>query len=312
MTIRDATRDDYGSLVRLMRFTHAIPTTEQNLVDVEEKRTKDYPFLRQVVEKDSEIIAYCKSQRWEIPDPVRYILAIAVEPDHRRQGLGTKLYEIASSHALESGAKELWLQSVDGDEVGEGFAKRRGYTHCFYLQDLTLDLENCDLSPFQDAVDFAEQSGVTFASYADFEDNNANSRKLFALHQAVEHDVPVFGNDAFLNYDEWVKRVKGGKYFDPAGQILAVHGDQWVGLGAVGPFEPDVYFNLITGVLREYRNRKLGMALKVVSTRYAMSKGAKLIRTQNHGTNAPMRAINKKLGYAGLLGWNTWAKKIEG
>jgi len=311
LNIRDATPEDYPALARLMRFTHAIPTTEQMLVEVEEKRNKEHPLLRKVVEKDGEIIAYCKSQRWEIPDPVRYIMAIAVEPEHRRQGLGAKLYDMTVEHALSSGAKELWLQTVEEDEVGEGFAKRRGYSHCFYLQDLTLNLEKVDLSPFEDSVKAAEASGLRFASYADFEDNDENCRKLYALHQAVERDVPVFGNDAFLTYEEWVKRVKGGKYFEAGGQIFAMDGDKWVGIGAVGPYQQGAYFNLITGVLRDYRNRKLGMALKVISTRYAMSKGAKMMRTQNHGTNAPMRAINKKLGYEGLAGWNTWHKHVE-
>ncbi len=81
--------------------------------------------------------------------------------------------------------------------------------------------------------------------------------------------------------------------------MIALDGDKWIGLGAVGEFYSGTHVNAITGVLREYRGRKIGLALKLLGIEFAKSRGAKELRTQNHGTNAPMLAINKRLGYHG-------------
>jgi predicted GNAT superfamily acetyltransferase len=82
------------------------------------------------------------------------------------------------------------------------------------------------------------------------------------------------------------------------GQILALDGDRFVGLAAVGYFaETNSMYNLMTGVDEAYRGRKLAQALKLRSIRYAQSCGADFIRTNNDSENGPMLAINRKLGY---------------
>ena len=92
-------------------------------------------------------------------------------------------------------------------------------------------------------------------------------------------------------------------WFQPAGQILAAAGDEYVGLAAVGYFEDQNYmYNNITGVLRDYRGRKIAQALKLLTIRYAQAYGAATIRTSNDSENAPMLAINRKLGYKPLPG----------
>jgi len=52
-----------------------------------------------------------------------------------------------------------------------------------------------------------------------------------------------------------------------------------------------------TGVLKEYRGRKIALALKLLAIRFARACGATYIRTNNDSQNAPILAINEKLGY---------------
>jgi predicted GNAT superfamily acetyltransferase len=87
-------------------------------------------------------------------------------------------------------------------------------------------------------------------------------------------------------------------WFRPDGQILAADGDKYVGLSAVGYFkDSNSAYNLMTGVMPEYRGRKIALALKLLSIRAAKSWGVDTIRTNNDSQNAPMLAINHKLGY---------------
>ncbi len=52
-----------------------------------------------------------------------------------------------------------------------------------------------------------------------------------------------------------------------------------------------------TGVVRAYRGRGLGLLVKQRSLAWAAAAGITRVITQNDTTNAPMSAINRKLGY---------------
>ena len=69
-------------------------------------------------------------------------------------------------------------------------------------------------------------------------------------------------------------------------------------MAAVGYYErSNSMHNAFTGVERAYRGRKLGLALKLLAIQCARSYGATSIMTDNDSQNAPMLAINRKLGY---------------
>jgi RimJ/RimL family protein N-acetyltransferase len=71
-----------------------------------------------------------------------------------------------------------------------------------------------------------------------------------------------------------------------------------VGLAAVGFIEhTNRANNLITGVDRAYRGRMIALALKLLTIQYAKERGAEAIVTNNDSQNAPMLAVNRKLGY---------------
>ncbi len=106
-----------------------------------------------------------------------------------------------------------------------------------------------------------------------------------------------------MTYDEFVENVIGASWFRPEGQIFASDGDpakstEWIGLAGVRLLpEKRGAYNLMTGVLRSYRGRKIAQALKLLAIRYAKAQGAIYIRTTNDSLNVPMLAINDKLGY---------------
>ena len=87
-------------------------------------------------------------------------------------------------------------------------------------------------------------------------------------------------------------------WFRREGQLLALDGDQWVGMAAVSVFpEFGTAYNLHTGVLPAYRRRKIATSLKVLAIRYARQNGMHTLLTDNNLRNAPILAINRKLGY---------------
>jgi GNAT superfamily N-acetyltransferase len=55
--------------------------------------------------------------------------------------------------------------------------------------------------------------------------------------------------------------------------------------------------DLFTGTLPEYRGRGLALAVKLASLRWAAARGVTRVFTSNDETNAPMLAVNRRLGY---------------
>jgi GNAT superfamily N-acetyltransferase len=83
-----------------------------------------------------------------------------------------------------------------------------------------------------------------------------------------------------------------------AGLTDLADGDRWIALGAVGYFaNANSTCNMHTGVLREYRGRKIALALKLLAIRRSRECRAVCLRTNNNSQNAPILVTNRRLGY---------------
>jgi len=73
-----------------------------------------------------------------------------------------------------------------------------------------------------------------------------------------------------------------------------------VGLTYLVVHNPERASTGYTGVARAYRGRGVASALKEAAVRWASDHGIQYIYTGNDLTNAPMLAINRKLGFQPL------------
>lgn len=55
--------------------------------------------------------------------------------------------------------------------------------------------------------------------------------------------------------------------------------------------------NAMAGMIRDYRGRKIALALKVLAARYARLHEARTLETDNDPLNAPILVINRRMGY---------------
>lgn len=83
-------------------------------------------------------------------------------------------------------------------------------------------------------------------------------------------------------------------------------------MSAIGYFPAsNSCYNMMTGVDRAYRGRKIVLALKLLAIKCAQRCGADYIRTNNDSENAPILAVNRKLGYESKPGKYLLGKRIE-
>ena len=101
-----------------------------------------------------------------------------------------------------------------------------------------------------------------------------------------------------MAYEEWVDHVLQHPLFVRAGSFVAfVSGDAAaVSLLTADP-QSGRASNMFTGTRRAYRGRGLALAVKLASIRWAGANGITQMVTYNDATNAPMLAVNRRLGY---------------
>jgi GNAT superfamily N-acetyltransferase len=238
---------------------------------------------------------YIDHETWMRPD--RFELWALVDPARRGAGIGAALYDHGLQLALAHGAASFASETRDDDPASLRFAERRGYRIDRHTFESTLDLTVFDEQRFAGAVEAAEAAGIRFFTMADLGDTAEARRKLYDLNRRTALDNPS-ADGTFPPFEEFQQFVFGASWYRADGQILAADGERWVGIAAVAHYpERNSAYNAFTGVERDYRGRGLAHALKLLAVRCAQRYGAAYIRTNNDSQNAPMLAINRKLGY---------------
>jgi ribosomal protein S18 acetylase RimI-like enzyme len=226
-----------------------------------------------------------------------FYLWLAVDPQWRQRGLGLALYQDAQALLEAQGAALLRSEVQDDDAVSLRFAERHGFAVERHLFASRLDLTAFDEAPYGSLLATQDAAGIRFFTMADVGDSPAARHKLYELNANTGLDIPG-ADGSYMPFDEFERWVCGARWYNPAGQLLAADGDRWIGLCAVQLLpKAQGAHNLMTGVLEPYRGRKIALALKLLAIRYAREHGARYIRTDNDSLNAPMLAINQKLGY---------------
>ena len=221
-----------------------------------------------------------------------------IDPEQWSEELADALFDRAVEFAHSREAKRLttYLTLHDPADPLVPFLARHGFTEIDRIAPVMLDLAHFDPARFASPA----PDGITFFSYAEAGDTDENRRKLYALDETLDRDVPT--NDAHSEpppFEEWQKRFDRPEH-DGDALLLAANGaGEWIGISQLGFQEQtNIGWTFLTGVLPEYRGQGIALALKLRALDAALARGCPLILTENHEDNAPMRAINKKLGFA--------------
>jgi GNAT superfamily N-acetyltransferase len=209
--------------------------------------------------------------------------SVNVRASHRRRGIGNDLYERVFAHLETLGATSA-LASFPESDAGVAFATGHGFHEERAEAESALDPRTVDELP---APDFDLRSLAV-----------ADPRLAYEVDLAATRDMPSTEVIDEIPYEEWVGHVLEYPLFSAEGSYVAVVD----GVGAavsllIADGQSGRGANMFTGTLRAYRGRGLGLAVKLASIEWAKAHGITQIVTRNDETNAPMLAINRRLGY---------------
>ncbi|MDF2630716.1 MAG: hypothetical protein K0R39_4547 [Symbiobacteriaceae bacterium] len=296
--LRPYVESDMARIVEIVNAQSEAQTTLAEGLRVERTRRPEDKVLRlMATTADGTIVGTGLGYSGIGTKPGEFHIKIRVDRPYQGQGAGRALYQAIEEWALAEGAIRLAAGVREIDQDALPWAQRRGYAVEHHVFRSRLPLTDWDETAFAPYVEQAKTNGIRFSSFAAEITGEESYERCYDFVGRLMDDMPGALGRTRAPYERWRNNFRTLPDMNPAGWMLAIDGDRWVALSSVVRREDDGYFTGFTGVEREYRGRGIALALKVVSLTYARSVGAREIFTSNHSVNAPMLAVNRKLGY---------------
>ncbi len=252
------------------------------------------------VERGGALVGYAvASLDWLSTEPGRSECYVQVHPEHRGQGLGSALWDVVQVHLAAIGARATTSSTRD-DAPSVAFAERRGFR-----KTSSDSLSATDPTRLQSAPE--PPDGVALRPLADWLDD---PRPIYELDLAGVIDEPgdndfsgmtfELWRDDFWSYPDWDYDISTVAVVDgrPVSMsMLLVDADAG---RAVSGF---------AATYREYRGRGLAGLCKHHTLAKAADAGITHAVTGNDETNAPMLAINRRLGYRPFATAYRWRRE---
>jgi GNAT superfamily N-acetyltransferase len=226
-----------------------------------------------VAEVDGEVVGWAPSAKgW---------FFVGVHPDHRRKGLGGELFERVAERRRGDRASAITL-----DADGARFLERRDFEYQATLRLAVLDLAAATLPPLPRSE----------CRVVPLEEVRERAPELYELTMDTLRGIPSAEGFLEQTLEEWRGRTLDNPDLDARISTVVLDDDRPVALAWLlsdGRRAVSDY----TATAHSHRGRGLATLAKIASTRAAQTAGLESITTDNDVENAPMVAINAKLGF---------------
>ncbi len=232
-----------------------------------------------VAVEDARVVGFASAFRtWWTTTPGAASGGVFVHPDAGGRGTGSRLWEIAEAHLEELGATKVRTQAA---ESASAFALARGF-----------DVVSRKRISAVDPRTVHGDRDPRVVPYGELEDR---LEELYRLDVETTKDMPNEG-EFELPFEQWKADVWEDPLLSREGSFAAIVDDR---LAAATNLRVNGARagNGFTGTLREYRGQGLATAIKTAGLLWAAEHGVERVHAFNDETNAPMLAVNTKLGY---------------
>ena len=246
--------------------------------------------------EDGEILGWATASRaWYVEAPDTGGMDVSVEPSRRGEGIGTALAEAADQHLARLGITTTRCSSLD-EPAARALAARRGFRELGASAVSAVDPRSVTALPVP--------AGVELRAFSEIDDPTP----IYELDLEVSKDIPNEEFD-FIPLDEWIETFWRSPLIDDDASLAGYVDGELAGITMIRIDLPSGRAqNNLAGVRRRYRGRGLALLLKSHSLRRAAELGATIALTDNDETNAPMLAVNTKLGYRAFARRLEWVR----
>jgi len=264
--------------------------------------------------EDDQVVGFASYSHspWNYP-PGGFNINVEVHADFQRRGIGSALYDGLMVDILESKPPALRADAFTHLPQGFAFLQKRGFYEAFRETPVHLDVTSFNPGPYADLEPKLNAQGIFIKTVAELRSDPDRDRKIYELYCTVEEDVPHEGEGIVKpDFDDWL----GWGLIDPSilqdAYLIAVHGDDYVGLRELGSYsDHKVLLGSLLGVRRDYRKRGIALAMQLRNIAYAQKHGYRLLKDCTAIQNAPMQALFNQLGFRRDPEWQQCQKDLE-
>jgi ribosomal protein S18 acetylase RimI-like enzyme len=242
----------------------------------------------------------------------KFAINIEVSPEWQRRGIGGTLYNQIMKELVGLGAETVWPLVLSTSSSAIEFLQKRGFVQKRKMIESRLDLEKFDPAPFSAALDRLKAEGLAISSFSSaMHEDPSSARKLKDLDDSGSADVPSVLVESPMDFHDYEIIILNSPIMVWDGSFVAKERGDFVGASSLLESGASAMLDQgFTVVNPAWRGRGIAQAVKVHVAMYAKNKGFRYIRTHNDSENAPMLAVNKKLGFARGADFLTFERTI--
>lgn len=249
-----------------------------------ETLTEQRTLVRLVAEVDGDVAGVARLR----DHGPRTMAMVQVAPAHRRRGVGSALLAAALPHAVAAGATEV-AGIVAGDDASQAAARAWGFETGRRHTISAVDPRLVDAAGDAVPLDGLDPQAVHDCFVACAGDDPSGLSQAHSLEEFLREDwgLPTHRPDL------------GRAVVDTDGRVLAFAAVNVAGERA---------WNAFTGTRPDQRGTGLALRVKAASLTALAGAGVTRCGTGNDAENAPMLAVNARLGYRPFA-WTTSASR---
>ncbi|PTA67503.1 GNAT family N-acetyltransferase [Deinococcus arcticus] len=301
-SLRPVTPEDFPALAALWSCSRPGVTAE-GIQATDARRDPTHTLRRRLlVDAAGEAVGASQLQTFAFAPPGFLQAQVVVEPRLRQQGAGRQLWADVVQAGREAQASGLTLDVADDDPGSLAWGTRRGAVTRVHRFASELDLTTFDAAPFQSRLDQAAAQGVTFKDLGGAGEEEVERFVNFVADRLTE--TPDLRGHPRWPLAEVRRLLRLNAVARPDWWVLAVGPQgEWLGTSILEGFHRQNFgYNSLTATAPEARGRGLALPLKLQVIARAQAAGFPMLRTNNHSGNAPMLAVNQRLGYQSRTG----------
>ncbi|HEX3289761.1 MAG TPA: GNAT family N-acetyltransferase [Gaiella sp.] len=288
-----AAGDRVGHDAYVALWNAVVPRYPITADELERNRARRPDDLRLVGRIDWAVAGCAAAIRSDLPG--RTYMGNVVLPEHRRRGLGRAFLARCVAAARAHGSDVLAAGVEEGDIAGESFAERYGLREVLRELEISRALRPDEAEPEPpEGIELAELSTRLDLLPA-----------VYRLACETLPEMPLHAPLQMPTYERWVEEEATGPDVLRGGTFVALDAGRVVGFSGLvrRAADPHLAEHGLTSVAASHRNRGIATALKQAQIAWASRLGYRELMTSTQADNAPMRAVNDKLGYEPRPAW---------